>query len=161
LSKKTCIFLLIVVSVIFIDQVTKALVVRNMSLYDSHTVIKHLFNITYVRNPGAAFGFLGGFPFLFRYVFFITVTLGAVLLIIYYLRVSKAEYLPLISALAFIFAGAVGNLVDRARFGEVIDFLDFYIGKYHWPAFNVADSAITIGSIALAALMILKRKTKL
>jgi len=84
---------------------------------------------------------------------------GAILLIIYYLRIAKKEDLALVSALALIFAGAVGNLIDRARFGEVVDFLDFYIGKCHWPAFNAADSAITVGAVILAVMMIRKRRT--
>jgi signal peptidase II len=153
LSKKNGLFLLITILIVFLDQATKAWVVASMNLHDSHAVIKGLFNITYIRNPGAAFGFLAGASPLFRYVFFIAVTVGAILLIIYYLRITKMEDLGLVSALALIFAGAVGNLIDRARFGEVVDFLDFYIGKYHWPAFNAADSAITIGAVIMAVIM--------
>ena len=153
MSKKNGLFLLITILIVFLDQATKAWIVANMSLHDSHAVVNGLFNITYIRNPGAAFGFLAGASPLFRYVFFIAVTVGAILLIIYYLRIAKKEDLELVSALALIFAGAVGNLIDRARFGEVVDFLDFYLGKYHWPAFNAADSAITIGAVIIAVVM--------
>ncbi len=94
---------------------------------------------------------------LFRSVFFIAVTAAAILIILQYLRKARVEELSLIVALALIVAGAVGNLIDRVRFGEVVDFLDVYIGTYHWPAFNVADSAITCGAILLA-MILLRRK---
>jgi signal peptidase II len=161
LSKKNGLFLLITILVVSLDQITKTWVAASMNLHDSHAVIDGLFNITYIRNPGAAFGFLSGSPPLFRYVFFIAVTLGVILLIIYYLRIAGREDLPLVSALALIFAGAVGNLIDRGRFGEVVDFLDFYIGKYHWPAFNAADSAISVGAVIIAVIMVRRRKNNI
>ena len=160
MNKKNIIFLAIATLVVLLDQATKAWVVAHMNLHDSYVVVSGLFNITYIRNPGAAFGLLAGMSPLFRYGFFIAVTVGAILLIIYYLRIAKIEDVPLVSALALIFAGAVGNLIDRARFGEVVDFLDFYVGKHHWPAFNAADSAITVGAFIIAAIMLQRRKTK-
>ena len=117
-------------------------------------LIDGFFNIVHVRNPGAAFGFLAGAPPLFRYIFFIAVTVAAILLILHYLRVSRIEEPSLVSALALILAGAVGNLIDRVRFGEVVDFLDVYIGAHHWPAFNVADSAITVGAAVLIVILL-------
>ena len=148
----------ITVTVVLLDQATKAWIISTMRIHESFAVIGGFFNIVHVRNPGAAFGFLASAPPLFRYLFFIAVTVAAIVLILHYLHASRIEEPSLISALALILAGAVGNLVDRIRFGEVVDFLDIFIGSHHWPAFNVADSAITVGSVILMAVLIQKRK---
>ena len=158
LRKRNIIFLAATLLVILLDQATKAWVMSTMRLYDSFAVIGGFFNITHVRNPGAAFGFLAAAPPMFRYTFFIVVTVAAILLILHYLRISRIEAPSLVSALALILAGAVGNLIDRVRFGEVVDFLDVYIVSYHWPAFNVADSAITVGAAILIVVLLQKRK---
>jgi signal peptidase II len=135
--------------ILLLDQITKYYIASSMLLHESIPVIKGLFSITYVRNPGAAFGFLSGASPLFRSIFFAAVTVLAIFLVLHYIWKSKAEE-PLLSlALSLILAGAVGNLIDRVRLGEVIDFLDVYIGSCHWPAFNVADSAISIGAVIL------------
>ena len=160
LRKKNILFLAITVLVVLLDQATKAWILSTVRLYDSFAVIGGLFNITHVRNPGAAFGFLAAAPPLFRYIFFIAVTLAAILLILRYLRVSRIEKTSLVSALALILAGAAGNLIDRVRFGEVVDFLDVYIGAHHWPAFNVADSAITVGAACLMVILFRRRKER-
>jgi len=97
-------------------------------------------------------------PEFFRYAFFIGITLLAMALIIYFIIKSEKEPLLIIIALSLIFGGAVGNLIDRIRFGAVVDFLDFYIGSWHWPAFNVADSAITVGAILMLWQIIFRRK---
>ena len=135
--------------VLLFDQATKIYIDASMPLHDSFSVIPGFFSITHVRNPGAAFGFLAGASPLFRNVFFVGVTLAAILLILHYVRTSKAEERLLTLSLSLILSGAVGNLIDRIRFGEVIDFLDVYIGSHHWPAFNVADSAISVGAVIL------------
>ena len=135
--------------VLLFDQATKIYIDASMPLHDSFSVIPGFFSITHVRNPGAAFGFLAGASPLFRNVFFVGVTLAAILLILHYVRTSKAEERLLTLSLSLILSGAVGNLIDRIRFGEVIDFLDVYIGSHHWPAFNVADSAISVGALIL------------
>jgi len=158
LRKRKIFFLAATFLVILLDQATKAWIISTMRLYDSFTVIGGFFNITHVRNPGAAFGFLAAAPPMFRYTFFIVVTVAAILLILHYLRISRIEARSLVSALALILAGAVGNLIDRIRFGEVVDFLDVYIVSYHWPAFNVADSAITVGAAILIVVLLQKRK---
>ena len=135
--------------VLLFDQATKIYIDASMPLHDSFSVIPGFFSITHVRNPGAAFGFLAGASPLFRNVFFVGVTMAAILLILHYVRTSKAEERLLTLSLSLILSGAVGNLIDRIRFGEVIDFLDVYIGSHHWPAFNVADSAISVGAVIL------------
>lgn len=151
-------FGLIAAAVLALDQLTKYIVESGMRLHESIPVVGGLFSITYVRNPGAAFGFLAESHPMFRTVFFIGITVAAIVLIFYYIRkYASDDVLPTVS-LALIMGGAVGNLIDRVRFGEVIDFLDFYIGPHHWPAFNVADSAISIGAVLLLVQMLRKKK---
>jgi signal peptidase II len=94
---------------------------------------------------------------MFRYIFFLTVTIAAIGLIFYYIQKSATNNRLLVFSLSLILAGAVGNLIDRLRFEEVIDFLDVYVGSYHWPAFNIADSAISMGAVFLIIEMIRKR----
>ncbi len=158
MKKMYGIFGLLAASIVVLDQVTKHLIDSGMRLYDSLPVIDGFFNITYVRNPGAAFSLLANANPTFRAIFFICVTVAAVVLILYYLRLSKMKSMWLIAALSLILGGAVGNLIDRVRFGEVIDFLDVYVGTFHWPAFNVADSAICVGAALLLIGMIAKKR---
>jgi len=129
--------------------VTKAMVMARFSLHESLSVIPGFFDLTYVRNPGAAFGFLAQASPAFRSFFFSAVAVIAVFLILYFIIRHKEGTLLQTTALSLISGGALGNLLDRVRFGEVVDFLDFYVGSYHWPAFNVADSAISVGACLL------------
>jgi signal peptidase II len=137
--------LLLIVSAVLLalDQATKLYIDSRFALYESVTVIEHFFNITYVRNKGAAFGILSDSAI--RVPFFITVATLAAVGILWYLRQLREDQHLLQTALTLVFAGAIGNLIDRVRLGEVIDFLDVHWYQYHWPAFNVADSAITVG----------------
>jgi signal peptidase II len=131
--------------VVLLDQVTKLLILKNLPLFHSTTVIPGFFNITHILNPGGAFGFLAHQNSHFRNLLFLlasSIAIGCIYF--FYKNVSNTQPL-LASGLALIFGGAVGNLMDRIRFGKVVDFLDFYVGSHHWPAFNVADSAITVG----------------
>jgi signal peptidase II len=149
LNKKYLLLGLTVGLILLLDQITKAYVDASMRLHESIPVVEGLFSITYVRNPGAAFGFLAGATPVFRTLFFVTVKLLAILLVVYYIWKSGARETRPAVALTLILSGALGNLIDRLRFGEVIDFLDVFIGAYHWPAFNVADSAISVGAAIL------------
>ncbi|MEW6333864.1 MAG: signal peptidase II [Thermodesulfobacteriota bacterium] len=160
LQKKTTRFLIIAGAVLVLDQLTKAWIIATLKIHEGFAVIDGLFNVVHVRNPGAAFGFLAGAPPVFRSVFFIAVTLAAILLILHYLRQTRTEQLSLVVSLALILAGAVGNLIDRIRFGEVVDFLDVYIGTAHWPAFNVADASISVGAAFLVLSLIARRKER-
>jgi signal peptidase II len=146
------------IAVIVLDQITKAVITEKLFMHGSYKVIDGFFSLVYVMNPGAAFGFLAGAPEMFRYLFFISVTVLAILLIVYYILKSKSQGVLIVTSLALIFGGAVGNLIDRIRFGAVVDFLDFYIGAWHWPAFNVADSAISIGAVLMIWEMLVSRK---
>jgi signal peptidase II len=158
MQKKNVIFLSTVTVLIILDQATKYIIHAGMALHESIPVIPGFFSITYVRNPGAAFGFLAGASPTFRYVFFIAVTIVAIGLILHYLRTYAAGDRLLTISLGMILSGAIGNLIDRIRFGEVIDFLDVYLGATHWPAFNVADSAISVGAFILFIHLVQEKK---
>lgn len=130
-----------------LDQWTKYAVMDCFSLYQSVQVLP-FFNITYVHNYGAAFSFLdsaGGWQ---RW-FFTAIAVGVSGVILWWLKQSTREQTLLPVAFAFILGGALGNVYDRLVHGYVIDFLDFYVNGYHWPAFNIADSAIFIGAALL------------
>lgn len=131
--------------IVIFDQITKAVIRNTLTLYHSITVIPGFFNITHILNPGGAFGFMANkSPFL-RNLLFILLSSLAICLIFYFYKNTPKKYSLLSTCFALILGGALGNLIDRIRFGKVVDFLDFYIASYHWPAFNVADSAITVG----------------
>jgi len=160
LSKKHGIFLMTLLLVVGLDQISKIYVSSVMYLHASHPVIDGFFNITYVRNPGAAFGFLANAAPMFRSLFLIIVSAAAIAMILWFLAKNKSAGMLLTFALSLILGGAVGNLLDRIRFGSVVDFLDFYIASWHWPAFNVADSAISVGAVLLIAEMLRREKPR-
>ncbi len=144
-------------SIILLDQFTKGLILRYLPFNNTIPVIKGFFNITHIRNPGGAFGLMANLSPTLRSIIFLFVSSLAAGLIFYFYKKTPAKYSWLAAAFALIFGGAIGNLIDRIRFGMVIDFLDFYVGNLHWPAFNIADSAISIGiGIFLYHLMLKK-----
>lgn len=132
--------------IIVLDQFTKNWVVQAFSFGEA-SPITEFFNLVLAHNTGAAFSFLAGAGGWQR-VFFIVVASVASAVMLYLLRKHGREFLFSL-ALSLVLGGALGNLVDRIRWGYVVDFLDFYYGNYHWPAFNVADMAITGGVILL------------
>lgn len=131
--------------IVLLDQVTKYLIKINVGLYERVVVIRHFFDITHILNPGGAFGFFAASSPEVRKFIFLFVSSAVALLIVWFYQKIARQFVFLSFGLALIFGGAVGNLIDRFMYGKVVDFLDFYIGKHHWPAFNIADSAITIG----------------
>lgn len=133
--------------VAILDQITKVIILKNISLHHSVTVIPRFFNITHIHNPGGAFGFMASQNSSVRNLLFLFLSSLAVCFVFYFYKNTPRTHPLLATGIALIFGGAIGNLIDRIRFGKVVDFLDFYIGTYHWPAFNVADSAITVGII--------------
>jgi signal peptidase II len=143
--RKIALIGLVAGAVLVLDQATKALVLKHLPLGESLPVIPGFFDLTHVHNPGGAFGFLSGMSAEFRGLVFVAVSLLAVGLILYFYWQTPVRQRLLAVGLSLIFGGAVGNLVDRIRFGIVVDFLDLYAGELHWPAFNIADSAITVG----------------
>ena len=147
----------VALTVLALDQATKLIVRQHLRPGQNIPIIPDLFDLTYVLNPGAAFGILAGSSPSYRNPFFIAVSLLAILLIVYYHHRHGEERTFPIFGLGLILGGASGNLLDRLRFGMVVDFLDLHIGRYHWPAFNVADAAITIG-VGLMLLDMLKER---
>jgi signal peptidase II len=154
LKRDNIIFLTIAFAVIVLDQASKLVIALNIGHYDSIPVISGFFNLVHVRNRGMAFGIMNRPDANFSLYFLIAVTIIAVLLIIFWAFRLKDNERGLLFGLSLILGGALGNLIDRIRLREVIDFLDVYIGSYHWPAFNVADSAITVGAIWIAVYII-------
>lgn len=138
-------FFIIIVAVVGFDQATKFWIMEHFVLHESQVVIPGLFHLTYLTNNGAAFSILAGQPALWRQLFFV----GAASLALVFIWIAQRSYgrrsRLYALALALIAGGAIGNLIDRIRLGFVVDFLDIFVGAYHWPAFNVADSAITVG----------------
>ncbi len=143
--KKFIILICISFVVIGIDQLTKTYIHTQMQLHESKIIVENFFNFTYVRNFGAAFGFLAQLPLVFRDLFFLSMPPLACGLITYILLTLKNQQTEQMVALSFIFGGALGNYIDRLHYRYVVDFLDFHINKYSWPAFNVADMAIVFG----------------
>ena len=131
--------------IVLLDQLSKMIILNTVPLHHSIPVIPGFFDITLVLNPGGAFGFLSGHDSILRPIFFLGVTSMAICFIVVLYRKIPPSHSLLAAGFALIIGGAVGNLIDRLRFERVVDFLDFYVGKYHWPAFNVADSAISVG----------------
>jgi signal peptidase II len=155
MKRKYWILLIFCIGILVLDQWTKSLVVQKLPLYQRVEVIQGFFDLTHVRNTGGAFGIFGGEKGGLGSILFVVVSLIAIGAIVFlFLRIKENER-TLAFSFSLILSGAVGNLIDRLRYGEVVDFLDFYLSSYHWPAFNVADSAICVG-IGLMALELLK-----
>lgn len=151
------IFSLVGAAVLVLDQITKLVVTAVLAPYEIVEAVPGFFNLVYYLNPGAAFGILNRSGFSGKLIL-IGISIGALVLIASMVRGSKDRLYTW--ALSLIAGGAAGNLVDRIRQGSVIDFLDFHISGHHWPAFNVADSAISVG-VGLALLsFFISRKTE-
>jgi signal peptidase II len=148
--------LLVAVVIVAHDQLTKALALARLPQGVPIDLVPGLLSLTLIMNPGLAFGLLGGLPAASRWVVAALSLAALVVLARVALRVladgSRLELL----GIGLIFGGAVGNLIDRARFGAVVDFVDVHYRGYHWPAFNVADSAISIGVVLLGFRLLLR-----
>jgi signal peptidase II len=144
----------LIAAILVADQATKAIVRAHIPLHESMTVVSGVLNLTHVRNTGAAFGFLNAVEFPYKAAVVALAATAALIGIAFYAaRVSSHERLARLG-LAMILAGAVGNLIDRLWLGSVVDFVDVILGGWHFWAFNVADSAITLGVIAMMVDMI-------
>lgn len=141
--------------VVILDQISKAIIIGYVTLYHSIDVIPGFFSIVHIRNPGGAFGFLAGQHEGIRNVVFIFFVALAAGIVLYLFRKTPESHKFLSIGFALIFGGAIGNLIDRVRLNGVVDFLDFYVGNFHWPAFNIADSAITVGIATFIGHMLL------
>jgi len=142
------------VVILVLDQITKAVALRRLELGVAQPVVEGFFSLTLVLNPGLAFGMLAQTPPGWRWVVALLSLAALAVLFVLARRVVPTGGVVGVLALGLVFGGAVGNLIDRARFGAVVDFLDVHWRGHHWPAFNVADSAITVGVTLLAFRML-------
>lgn len=137
---------ILIATIVLLDQFTKGIIESRFHLGESLSVIDGLFNITYVRNPGAAFGFLATAPDFIRGPMFLFIPSLACIWLVILIWQNRKTSLFLSLAYTLILAGAIGNLIDRFTLSYVVDFLDFFWRGYHFPAFNVADSCISIAA---------------
>lgn len=149
--KRSSVVLVFVVAclTIILDQVSKRLILNTFQPGEIRPVIDGVFNLTLTFNRGAAFGLWSGLSSGWREVVLAATILVALTFVAYLMTRSHYQTFVAQSSLAAILGGAIGNVIDRVKFGAVVDFLDFYLGTYHWPAFNVADSAICVGVVLL------------
>ncbi len=146
--------------VMVLDQLSKWWVIESLPLHASVPVVDGFFNLVHIYNRGAAFGFLNRSDIEWQFWLFLVATIIAMLTIFYLVRTSPRNGL-LFSALGMVLGGALGNMIDRIRYRAVVDFLDFYVGSWHWPAFNVADIAICLGAVGTClAMFILEGQQK-
>mgnify|MGYP001298234932 FL=1 len=142
-------------ALVLADQISKTIVVRTMSLYESVPIIQNFFHFTYITNDGMAFGI--NFPF--GYFIFTTISILLTAFLFWYLWSVRNHSIIIRLGIGLIIAGAIGNLIDRILLGEVIDFLDFMIGDFHWYVFNLADSYVTVGmGLVLFDSIVLEKK---
>ena len=128
-----------------LDQITKFWITLHIPLHYSISVVEGYFNLTHIRNPGVAFGLFARNEYEYKVLFFVVISIIAIIAILTIYHQSPENKRAVKFGLILIFSGAVGNLIDRILYGEVIDFLDVFYEGFHWPAFNIADSCITIG----------------
>ena len=146
--------------IVCLDQVSKIAVIKDLRIYESVPVIKGFFNLVHVRNRGMAFGFMNRPDMDFGFWILVSATILAIALLLFWFYRMEDEGNWTTLGLSLILGGALGNLIDRIRLHEVVDFLDFYVGTYHWPAFNVADAAITVGAIIVGLCLLLTAPSK-
>ena len=159
MKQKSWILLIFCFGILLLDQWTKYMIVQTLRLYQKMEVIHGFFNIVHVRNTGGAFGIFGGERGGIGSFLFVVVSLIAIGAIVFLFVRTRENEKTLAVSFSLILSGALGNLIDRLHYGEVVDFLDFHLRAYHWPAFNVADSAICIG-IGLMALEVFIKDRK-
>lgn len=145
-------------TIVVVDQITKAMVRAMLPLHDSVSVLPGFLDFTHVRNTGAAFGFLNAVDIPYKPVIMTVIALAALVAIgVFAVRGASQEPITQLG-LSLVFGGATGNLIDRVTAGHVVDFIDFYVGDWHFWAFNVADSAITIGAgLLILEMVVLNR----
>jgi signal peptidase II len=165
MKRKYWILLILSFGILLLDQWTKYVIVQRLALYQRLEVIQGFFNLIHVRNTGGAFGIFGGEKGWLGSVLFVVVSLIAIAAIVFlFIKIKENEKILALS-FSLVLSGAIGNLIDRLRYGEVVDFLEFYLPFLPWrifnpwPAFNVADSAICIG-MGLLVLELLKQEKK-
>lgn len=153
-------YFLFILVLLVADQLTKAVVAQKIPFLSSKSIIPGFLNLTHIRNRGAIFGFFSQSGSQFLYVILTLASLAALALVVFYFfKTPPSERLMIIS-LSLILAGALGNMIDRMFRGYVIDFMDFYVKKWHWPSFNIADASITIGALMIIFLFFFRKGLK-
>jgi signal peptidase II len=145
-------------AVILLDQATKCAVTRWIHPHEAIPVVKGFFNLVHVRNRGIAFGLMNDPGGTLQSYLLLGASLLAICILLWWFKRLGEGGGVLVLCLSLVLGGAFGNLMDRFRLGEVIDFVDIHLGSYHWPAFNVADSAITVGTLGLAFCLLIKKE---
>jgi signal peptidase II len=158
--KQRIFYFVLIIVLILTDQVTKALIARNIFLNSSVKVIPGFFQLVHIRNRGAIFGFFNQSGSQLVYLLLSLASFTALGLVIYYFFKTPADEKFLRISLSLILAGALGNFIDRIFRGSVIDFLDLSVKGWHWPSFNVADSCISIGALMLVFAFLFKRSPR-
>ncbi len=153
-------YFLFILILLAADQLTKAIVAQKIPFLNSKSIIPGFFNITHIRNRGAIFGFFSQSGSQFLYVMLTLASLVALVFVVFYFFKTPTSERLLIISLSLILAGALGNLIDRIFRGYVIDFLDFYVKKWHWPSFNIADASITIGAFFIIFIFFFRKRLK-
>ncbi len=153
--------LVLFVGLVVIDQLSKWAVASAIPYAGKITLISHLLDLTHVHNRGAAFGLGNSWPAGFRVVFFYIISAAAIAIVGWlFLKMDPAKEKLMSYGLSMILSGAVGNLIDRVRFGYVVDFISMHAGKYAWPSYNVADAAICIGAVLICLQLLKSEKDK-
>jgi len=153
-------FIGLALSVLLLDQISKWLAINHLEPNQILSIIPGFFNLVFVKNRGMAFGILSQSRSGLSYYFLIATTILAIGVILFFSYWAKRKEKWLTIGLSLILGGAIGNLIDRVRLGYVIDFLDFFLKGYHWPAFNVADSGVTAGTFWLLIHIIVGKNLK-
>lgn len=152
-------FFVIAIVVLFLDRLTKRAVASSIALQNNVSVIPGFFRLTHVQNTGAAFGLFADSPAQWKIGALVTFSILALVVVSALLWKNSHSLSTTTIGLSLILGGAMGNLWDRVMSGRVVDFLDFYVGSYHWPAFNIADSAIVIGAALLISEIFFAKST--
>jgi signal peptidase II len=157
---KYWVLLIIFILIVSLDQWTKHTIQQKLPLHRAVEVIPGFFNLTHVRNTGGAFGIFGGNRGGLSSLMFVMVSLIAIgAILVLFIKVKEDEK-NLALSFSLVLSGATGNLIDRLRYGEVIDFLEFYVSSFYWPSFNIADSAICIGVGFMALELFIRDRRK-
>ena len=159
MKKRNFYFVFMIIFLTF-DQITKMFIFHSLDLFGSIAVIPGFFNLVHVHNRGAIFGFLSHSDNSLIFILLTLASFFAMSLIVYYFFKTPLTEKPLLVSLSLILAGALGNLIDRVLRGYVIDFLDVYVKKWHWPSFNLADSCITVGALLLVYIFLFTKSSK-
>ena len=146
--------------VVALDQASKLWATEALRGRPPIEVVEDFFHLDYHRNTGGIFGLFSGAPSTLRAAVFALITVAALAFVIYLMKEWGQESTPALIALSLVAGGAVGNLIDRLAYGEVIDFIDWHWRGHHWPSFNIADSAITVGTTILVAVMFFTREER-